>query len=258
MRKFLFFLLLLIAIAGGVVYYALTNLSSIIESSIETFGSEATQTQVSLSSVDLSLAEGTAALNGLTVGNPSGYSSNNAVSLGRINVAIDLDSLQSCSATGCDVVTLKEVSVDSPEILYELGQGGNNLETIQKNVEAYTAGLSGGSSGSSSSSGTKLIIDRLVIRGGQIAVQRGDSKLADVPLPTIDMKNIGRSQGGVEPGQVASIVVGRIMQASLGAVATAGIQGILSGAGDTVEGVGGILEDGGKKAGDRIKGIFDR
>ncbi len=259
MRKFLFFLLLLIAIAGGVVYYALTNLSGIIESSIENFGSQATQTQVSLDSVDLSLAEGTAALNGLTVGNPSGYSSNNAVSLGRINVAIDLESLQNCSATGCDVVTLKEVSVDSPQILYELGQGGNNLKTIQKNVEAYTAGLSrGGSSSGSSSSSTKLIIDRLVVRGGQIAVRRGESKIADVPMPTIDMKNIGRSQGGVEPGQVAAIVLGRITQASLGAVAKSGIQGILGGAGGAVDGVGGILEGGGKKAGDKIKGIFDR
>lgn len=258
MRRFLFILLLLVAIVGGVLYYVLNNLGGIIETTIEDFGSEATKTEVALTSVDLSLAEGSAALNGLTVGNPTGYSSSDAVSLGRINVAVDLDSLQSCGATGCDVITLKSVDVESPKILYELGQGGNNLETIQKNVEAYTAALSSGSSSGSSSSGTKLIIDRLSIRDGQIAVRRGDSKIADVPLPTITMTKIGASQGGAEPGEIASIVVGRLMQASLGAVATAGIQGLLGGAGDVVDDAGGLLKDGGKKAGDKIKGIFDR
>lgn len=258
MRRFLFILLLLIAVVGGVMYYVLTNLSGIIEATIEEFGSEATQTEVALNSVDLSLADGSAALNGLTVGNPEGYSNNNAVSLGRINVAVDLESLQSCGAAGCEVITLKEVAVEAPEILYELGRGGNNLETIQKNVEAYTASLSSGSGGSSASSGPKLIINRLVIRNGQIAVRNGNSKIADVPLPTINMRNIGASRGGAEPGEIASIVLGRLMQASLGAVARSGIQGIVGGAGDIVEGAGGILEDSGKKAGDKIKGIFDR
>ncbi len=258
MRRFLFILLLLVAVVGVVMYYVLTNLSGIIEATIEDYGSDATQTDVALNSVDISLADGSAALNGLTVGNPEGYSNNNAVSFGRINVQVDLDSLQSCGAAGCDVITLNEVSVESPEILYELGQGGNNLQTIQKNVEAYTASLSGGSSSSSSSSGPKLIINRLVIREGQISVRNGESKIADVPLPTIDMSGIGASRGGAEPGEIASIVVGRLMQTSLKAVATANIQDLIGGAGGIIDGAGGILEDGGKKAGDKIKGIFGR
>ena len=258
MRRFLIILLLLVAVIGGVAYYLLTNLSGIIETTIEEFGSEATQTEVALNSVDISLADGAAALNGLTVGNPAGYSDNNAVSFGRINVAVDLESLQSCGAAGCEVITLNEVAVEAPEILYELGKGGNNLETIQKNVESYTASLSSGSESASSSSGPKLIIKRLLIREGQISVRNRDTKIADVPLPTIDMSGIGASQGGVEPGEIASIVVGRLMQASLGAVAKAGIQDLIGGAGGVLEGAGGVLEDGGKKAGDKIKGIFGR
>ncbi len=255
MRRFLFILLLLVAVVGGVAYYLLTNASGLIKAGIEQYGSEATQTEVSVNSVSLSLADGSATLNGLTVGNPAGYSDNNAVSLGRINVVVDTASLQSCGTGGCDVITLKEVNVDSPAILYELGQGGNNLETIQKNVEAYTGGTSGGAS--SEASGPKLIIDRLTISNGQIAVRQGDSKIADVPLPTIDMNDIGRSRGGAEPGEIASIVVGRLMQESLGAVATAGIQELLGGAGGILEDAGGTLEDGARGAGDRIRGIFD-
>ncbi len=258
MRKFLIFLLILIALIGVGVFYALNNVGGIIEASIEQFGSDATQTNVAVDGVELDLAAGSAALNGLTVGNPQGYSDNNAVSLGRVDVAVDLDSIQNCGLGGCDVINLKQVNVNAPKIRLELGQGGNNLKTIQQNVEAYTQALSGGSSGASSASGTKLIIDRLTISNGQIAVSRGGSKIADVPLPTITMNDLGQSSGGAAPGEIAAAVVSRLMQSSLGAVAKAGFGDLLGTAGGIVDDAGGILKDGGEKAGDRIKGIFGR
>jgi uncharacterized protein (UPF0333 family) len=86
MRKGKLFLILagviVIIIAGG-VYYVFTNINAIVKAAIEKHGSQATRTDVRVSSVDITLSTGKGAISGMTVENPAGFTSRNIFSLGR-------------------------------------------------------------------------------------------------------------------------------------------------------------------------------
>ncbi|MGZ0247110.1 MAG: hypothetical protein ACKVH1_14335, partial [Alphaproteobacteria bacterium] len=76
--------------------------------------------------------EGT--LSGLIVGNPSGYKTESAFNLGSISMKLDTSSLTS------DTIIIKSIVIDKPEITYEFGDGGSNVDVIGKNVEKAAGG----------------------------------------------------------------------------------------------------------------------
>ena len=115
MKKILIGVVVVVLLAvGGVVYFA-SNLDSIIKAAVEKFGSEATKTQVTLSSVDLTIKTGAASLNGFRMTNPAGFKTDQAMSFGTVSVKIDTGSLTS------DVIVIKEVVIAAPDITYESG-----------------------------------------------------------------------------------------------------------------------------------------
>ena len=85
--------LVLLVTLGLVVYFLLSNLDGIVKAAIEKYGSEATQTVVSVNNVELGLKDGSGAIRGLSVGNPQGFKTKQAFSLGEISTQIDLKSL---------------------------------------------------------------------------------------------------------------------------------------------------------------------
>ncbi len=76
---------LLIVVTAGLVF-VWSNLDGIVKDAIQTYGSEATKTQVSVEDVTLKLESGYASIRGLNVGNPSGFSDPNIFELGEISV----------------------------------------------------------------------------------------------------------------------------------------------------------------------------
>ena len=127
-------LLLLIA---GAAYYLFSNLNSLIKAAIEKYGSAATQTEVSVDSVHLSLTSGTGSISGISIGNPAGFSSNQALTLGQAAVQVDTSSI-----AGNGPIVIDNVTIAQPHVTYEVkGLGeGSNLQTIQHNVQAYAIG----------------------------------------------------------------------------------------------------------------------
>lgn len=115
---------LIIAVIAGGVYYVLTNLDSLVKEAIEKYGSQATHTAVRVQGVNIQLKQASAAISGLTVANPKGFSSANAFSLGKIATSIDI------KATSKDKIVINEVRIQAPEIFYEVNadkQGNLNL-----------------------------------------------------------------------------------------------------------------------------------
>ena len=106
-------LVLLITIGFG-VYYLLSNLDSLVKSAIETYGSEATQTSVRVDNVKIVLQDGSGTIRGLTIGNPKGFATPNAFSLGEIATQIDLKSLSE------DVPVIEHITIRAPEVFFEL------------------------------------------------------------------------------------------------------------------------------------------
>lgn len=203
---------LLLVIAGG-AYYLFSNLDSIIKAAIEKYGTAATQAEVKLDNVKLSITSGEGALNGLTVGNPKGFTTPRALSLGSISVKLDTSSV-----SGNGPIVIKEIDIDKPDVTYEVANSGDsNLQAIEKNAMAYGGASGGGgsaSSGGSSGGGQerKLVINDLYIRDGQIGISQAllQGKTLSAPLPTIHLTNIGKDKGGASPAQVAEQVLASI------------------------------------------------
>lgn len=259
-----------IAIAGAAYYFA-SNLDSIVKAVVERYGSEATQSSVTLKSVSLKPTAGSGELSGLAVKNPKGFSSNDAISLGDIKVAIDISTIQS------NTIVIKDVTILQPMVNYEYASAGGNLETLQKNVQSYAAKFSGGKTEPDRSAGNadqsaskqpekKIIIENLTIRDGNVSIahQALQGRTLSAGLPTIQMKDIGKSTGGATPAEVADRVIGSI-SAQASRVATSELQkqagdllknqagGLLGGSG-----TGGTTGGSSGGVGDKVKGLLGK
>ena len=202
----------LLLVVGG-VGYLYVNLNSLIEAGIEEYAPQYTKTPVSLGGASVSIFSGEGGLSDLVIGNPDGYKSAEAFRLGAIDVAVNTDSITS------DVIEIKSLAIRAPAITYEPGgKAGSNLQQLVKNLEQSTAGASGDKSGDGGDSGggeKKVIIDRLTITDGRVAVM---TPLSDKPLeaglPTIELTGIGRDKGGATGAQVMKEVIDRVNQAA--------------------------------------------
>jgi hypothetical protein len=128
-KALLIIVILIIAAVGGGVYYVLTNLDSLVKQAIEKYGSQATHTAVRVQGVNIKIKQASAAISGLTVANPAGFSAPNAFSLGKIAVSIN------ASALSQKKIVLDDVQINAPEVFYEVNadkQG--NLNILKDNL----------------------------------------------------------------------------------------------------------------------------
>ncbi len=248
---------IVIVVAAG-LYYLVSNIDGLIKTAVEEIGSKATKAQVTLNEVNLS-TEGRGTLRGLRVGNPSGFNTPSAFSLGEVSVSLDIASVTE------DIVRIREILVVAPEVTYEWASAGSNLEVIKKNVEAF-AGLAGGGGGPAKSggdsapatgddSGPKIIIDKVTLRDGQVNVSAeflGGKKMT-VPLPNIELTDIGKKEGGTSAGDAVRQIMDKVTSAAGKAVTSLNIGRLTESAGQLLQGATGALQGTAGSAGETVK-----
>ena len=193
---------LILALVGG-AWWFYHSLDSLVASAIRTFGPEITGVSIRLDRVTIDAMDGRATLRGLVVGNPPGFTTDHALSLGEISMTLDLDSLTK------DVIVIKRISIVKPEVSYELGAGGSNLDAIQQNVDRYVAQHLGGTNPRAErTSGKKLVIEDLYMTSAtanvSTAVVQGSP--ISVPIPDLHLRDIGKRSGGATAGEVVDRV----------------------------------------------------
>ena len=253
-------LLLLIA---GAAYYLFSNLDSLIKAAIQKYGSAATQTEVSVDSVQLSLTSGTGSISGISIGNPAGFTSSQALTLGRAAVQVDTSSI-----AGSGPIVINNVTIAQPHVTYEVkGLGeGSNLQTIQHNVQAYAASAGGGQPASQEQAGgpgRKEIIKDLYVTGGQISVVAPalSGRSLTVPLPEIHLTNIGQNSGGATEAEITNQVLGAITNEATKAASAALTQQLQATAAGALQGAAtGTLKKSGvpipNGVGSQVKGLL--
>ena len=218
MKKLLIAGAVVLVLVVGAVAYLASNLDSIVEKAIETIGPEMTGVSVKVKKVSLTLKDGRGAIDGLVVGNPKGYKEPHAFRLGSIVLAIDPASVTK------NVILIRELIIEAPDMVYEKGAGGSNVEVIQRNVEAYVkANFEGGAPQDKGKKAdpaqeTRFIVEKLQIRNGKVRVAGVAGRDADLALSAVNLRDVGKSKGGVTGGELASIVV---RQMSEGVIAAA-------------------------------------
>ena len=253
-------------IVAAAVFFLVSSIDSLIETAVETYGSEATQATVRLDEVEISPTLGQGTMRGLFVGNPEGFETESAFKLGAISVKLDIGTLTE------DAIVINEILIDRPEVTYEIGSGGSNIDVLKRNVSAY-AGTERKQTTEKKADdeGPKLIIAKLRITGGVVNVSAAGlkGKKLNAPLPTIELTDIGKEKGGAKPGEVIEQVLDRVSQSVGESVASLNLGEILGGVekrareavGATMEGAEGAkgtLEKEVEGIGDTIKGLLPK
>ena len=248
--------MIVIIVVGLIVLWS--NLGSIIKAAVEEVGSEATQAKVTLNEVDIS-SDGKGALRGFSLGNPSGFETPTAFKLGEVLVSLDV-----ASVTSGDTVHIREIVVAGPEVTFEWKSDGSNLEVLKRNVEKF-AGIGGDSKGGSEAAksddgGTKLIIDRIVLRDGRVSVSANAAflkgKTLEADLPNIELKDIGKDDGGASAGEVISQIMDEVTGAAGKAVASLNIGELTKSLGGLTSGAMEMMKGGTSGASDAVqKGV---
>lgn len=221
MKKVLIGVVIFLLIVVGAVVFVGSKLDGIVKTAIETYGSQATQTQVGVASVKIKLRDGAGSISGLTVGNPKGFTDPDIFKLGSISTKIDTSTVTK------NPVVIDEINISSPHVFYEIDKKGtSNVDVLKRNL-ASSSSSSGSSSGTSSSGKQiKVIIHKLVVDGGQanIRIAALGSKQQTVNLPRIVMTDIGKKSNGATAMEVAKQLSNAMLKNVQGAVMKAGVQ----------------------------------
>jgi hypothetical protein len=261
MRKIIIAASLLLAVIAGGVIYLFLSIDSIVKTLIETVGSEVAGTKVSVGSVSIALSDGKASISGLRVANPAGFSSNPAISLGAIEVAIDKASVTK------QPIIIKDIRIAAPSVAAEISPQGSNLLALSDHLHNRSAGKPAAEAPAAEKTtdkqsdqpadkkaASKVIIDRLTIAQGQVSLTAaagpGLSTNSSATLGEIVLTGIGRDSGGATAEQVARQVLDAVLKAAT--KSSSGLGGIEGTVTDKVK----TLIPG--PAADAMKGLFGK
>ncbi len=252
---------LLVVVIGGLVF-VWSNLDELVKSAIETYGSEATKTTVSVAEVKLKLENGEAMISGLKVGNPSGFSDPNIFELGMISTRIDTSTINQ------NPIVIDEIIISAPAVVYEINQSGvSNVDVLKKNLGAGSAGGGESSAAGDSTSGDsggeelKMVIRKLVVEGSSAKVRIAalGNREQSVKLPRIQLTDVGRKSGGATAAEVAQILSSKMLGNVKGSVARLGVEKYI---GKSAEDIKQQMmkqvepKSGGGSPADALKGLF--
>jgi uncharacterized protein involved in outer membrane biogenesis len=215
-------------------------LGSIVKAGVNKFGPGITQTKVELQGASLSPLSGAGSLDGFTVGNPKGWSEGNAFHLGHVHIDVEPFSVFG------DHIVINEIIIDKPEFLYETKIVASNIGDLLKNIE-QAVGAKQNEPTTKSGKPVKMVIKKLVMRDGRVTLGVGAAAMS-MPMPPLNMTDIGTAEGGVTPAQVAVAV----MRSVTTSVVAASTQALAKVGGTS----GAAAADAAKQAGQVLKGIF--
>jgi len=202
---------LVLLLVIGVFVYVGYNTNSIVKNAIETIGPQYLGAPVRVKDVDISLSEGRGTLTDLEIGNPPGFEGPYALRVGTVSMTLDVAN----SSTG--LVVLKPVKIDGARVAaIAKSAKDTNFQALSANVPA-----------SNSPSPIKLIIDQFDLTNTQAAVSSPLlARAAEVNVPDVHLKDIGRASGGVSVGAVLDQVLAPITKAVTRSLTEAGMQGL--------------------------------
>ena len=255
-KKLLWFSLLILAIALSIFVYGLFNADILIKKSIEKYGSEALQTNVSVSSVKLDLVKATVRIEGLVIDNPAGFSKAKAFQVALLELDLDEKHLNTHQ------ILVSKVLIHEPKVTYEHTHLGDNLSILEKNAIAYGAKIgdsiaSSGASQQSSKSDLRMRVSNIYLNKGSVHLV--DDRLIDInmtfDLPNIYIKEIKTGPDGSSVEEIASQVMSSLFsstQSAVHAVSQDSLSDLKKGVGQA----GNQLKDAEKKGLNRVKKIF--
>ena len=192
---------ILLLFIGGIAYIY-SSIGSVISDTIAQEGSAITQTKVSVGVSEYSTTSGLATLSQIQVANPAGFKSALALNVGQIDLWIEPESLST------DVIRVKSLILQAPEITYEIVDRTDNLRALKYQIEE-TIKQTQNQTGEK-----RLLLERIQIKNGVVIVKSDDLSGArrTAQLGPITLNNIGLGQGGVSAAELAHLLTLEILR----------------------------------------------
>ena len=265
MKWFVRIVVIVLVLIAALVLTANFYLGSIVIKAAETAGPSVLGVPIKLEYASVRLLKGHVTLRGFVLGNPEGFKTDQAISVGEVTVDLDPKSLLS------DTIVIKRIYVNAPDITYELGLGKSNIGRILEQAEGPAE-----PERKEEKSGKKVVIEDFLIENGHVRISAtlAMGAAAPIPLPTIHMTDIGKEKGGASPvevieqvlgaivGSVTKVVTGTVGLVGDGAKAVGGAASDAAGktadaVGDGARAVGGAVVDAGAAVGEGASKVFD-
>jgi uncharacterized protein involved in outer membrane biogenesis len=207
--------IVLIVVALGLVTLIVigVNLGRIAKKGIETYGPQMTKTSVSVDTVTLSILTGSAKVTKLVVGNPQGYKSPNAISVGTIAVGLNPMSLAS------QKIVIRSFKLESPQVTFEGGLEGNNLSQILDNINSTgnSSGTLSTNAAAQPSSEKKYEVDDVLISGAKadVILTSPVQRQVSLTLPEIHLTDLGKDGDGITATDLSRRILSAITTATI-------------------------------------------
>jgi len=245
---------LLVVVVGGLVF-VWSNLDELVKNAIETYGSEATKTTVSVAEVKLTLENGEAKISGLKVGNPAGFTDPNIFELGMISTKINTSTINQ------NPIVIDEIIISAPAVVYEINKAGvSNVDVLKKNLGGGSSDSKSSASSESGGEELKMVIRKLVVEGSSAKVRIAalGSKEQSVKLPRILLTDVGKKSGGATAAEVAQILSSKMLGNVKGSVAKLGVEKYIGKSAEEMQKqmLKNVAPKGGGNPADALKGMF--
>ncbi len=240
MKKLLMAAIVAAAVIVVIVLVGLSKLDSLVAKMIEKYGGDATQTEVRVAGVDISLRDGRGSIKGLEIESPEGFGARTALSLGDIVVDIDVKSIRE------EPIVIDEIRVRAPVVSAEITKtGSSNIDELRKRVQAYAAGT-GGEGGESRGETKRIRIARFVFEEGRIEVDASALGIEKrtIVLPEIRLDDVGGASGA-PPDEIARIILTTVAGKATSEIADSEIDRLIK------EKLGGSVTD-------KVKDLMDK
>lgn len=201
-------IVVVIVVAAG-VYYVYNNTDSLVKRAIEQYGSEATGTAVNVDGVHIDWQAGKIELTNLTVANPAGYSTPNALAVGTALVDVNYDSIRE------KIIIIDNILVDQAHVTAEeKNMSQINLKELSERLAQPESGGSGGTQGDSPSSDIKLALKQFTFSKAQLSLVSSRYGDRDDTLPTITASNVG-VPNGLAPEALAKALLDQVLDKAI-------------------------------------------
>lgn len=235
----------ILGIVAVVVIAAYIGLSTFIGSAVRvgvnTIAPRLTQTRVVLDGASISPITGSGTLTGLSVGNPAGWSSNDAFRFEKIHVEALPFSIFG------DHIIVKDVEIEGPVFNYETKVVSSNIGDLLKTIENLSPEQQSAGAVSRNGKPVKIEIRRFLLKAGRVRLGTGDAAII-IPLPPIELHDLGTGEGGATPAVLALEVMRSVSESVIGATARA--------AGKVGSTLGADAGSAAKKAAEDLKNLF--
>ena len=197
----------LVVLIAVILFFVLSNLNSLIKTTIESVGTQVLETNVSLGKVEVDLSEGYGSLNALSIKNPPQCSEPYFLNVGKIALHIDPGTLTD------EVITIEEIALDGADLTLEhIALQETNVQILAENVKANTAGNTTDASATEAVEPVvRFWVKKLVISNTKMNVVSPQFEAKTYTLKTIQQSNLGDPNTGLTAKALANAILTPIL-----------------------------------------------